>query len=206
MALLTLAGYLLFLAAAFGLRSLIHYRRTGRTGFVGVSGRFGSAEWAGGALFVIALLAGGVAPLAQHAGWLDPWPAVDVAAAHAAGLLVFALGFAATLWAQFAMGNSWRIGVNEAERTSLVSDGPFAWVRNPIYTAMLAATAGLVLLVPNWISVLALVALIVGLQLQVRCVEEPYLLRTHGDAYRRYAARTGRFVPGVGRFAAADSD
>jgi protein-S-isoprenylcysteine O-methyltransferase Ste14 len=34
---------------------------------------------------------------------------------------------------------------------------------------------------------------------QVRGAEEPYLLRVHGDAYRCYAARAGRFVPGIGR-------
>ena len=199
MALFAFAGFVLFLAAAFGLRTLVHYRRTGTTGFVGLSGEVGSAEWAGGVLFIVAIVAGGAAPLAQGLGWLQPWAALDGPAGHAAGVLVFALGFAATLWAQFAMGNSWRIGVDQGARTELVASGPFAWVRNPIFSAMLAATLGLFLLVPNWIAALALAALVLGLELQVRCVEEPYLLRTHGEDYRRYAARTGRFVPGVGR-------
>ena len=47
-----------------------------------------------------------------------------------------------------------------------------------------------------------LLVLIIGLELHVRLVEEPYLLRVHGDAYRRYAARTGRFLPRVGRLKA----
>jgi protein-S-isoprenylcysteine O-methyltransferase Ste14 len=38
-----------------------------------------------------------------------------------------------------------------------------------------------------------------ALELQVRAVEEPYLIRSHGDAYRAYAARVGRFLPGIGR-------
>jgi protein-S-isoprenylcysteine O-methyltransferase Ste14 len=33
----------------------------------------------------------------------------------------------------------------------------------------------------------------------IRAVEAPYLLRVHGPAYAAYAARTGRFLPGVGR-------
>ena len=41
----------------------------------------------------------------------------------------------------------------------------------------------------------------IALEIQVRLVEEPYLLRQHGDAYRNYAARVGRFVPGLGRLA-----
>ncbi|HLS74191.1 MAG TPA: hypothetical protein VK046_10500 [Actinomycetaceae bacterium] len=37
------------------------------------------------------------------------------------------------------------------------------------------------------------------MEIQVRLVEEPYLLRTHGPAYARYTARVGRFLPGLGR-------
>ena len=44
----------------------------------------------------------------------------------------------------------------------------------------------------------ATVVLLAAIQVQVRAVEEPYLLAVHGDAYRDYAARVGRFVPGVG--------
>jgi protein-S-isoprenylcysteine O-methyltransferase Ste14 len=40
--------------------------------------------------------------------------------------------------------------------------------------------------------------LVTSIELQVRCVEEPHLLRAHGDTYRAYTADAGRFVPGVG--------
>jgi hypothetical protein len=40
--------------------------------------------------------------------------------------------------------------------------------------------------------------LLVALQLQVRVVKEPYLLASHGEAHRRCAAGTGRFVPALG--------
>jgi protein-S-isoprenylcysteine O-methyltransferase Ste14 len=72
-------------------------------------------------------------------------------------------------------------------------------VRNPIFSAMTVATLGLALLAPNILSWLALAALVAGLEIHVRLVEEPYLTRTHGDDYRRYASRTGRFLPVIGR-------
>jgi protein-S-isoprenylcysteine O-methyltransferase Ste14 len=115
------------------------------------------------------------------------------------GCALAVLGFLAVLAAQTGMGSSWRIGVDPAERTSLVTSGAFALVRNPIFTAMAAAVLGLVLLVPTVVMAAALASLVVAVELQVRVVEEPYLRRTHGADYARYAARVGRFVPGVGR-------
>jgi protein-S-isoprenylcysteine O-methyltransferase Ste14 len=110
-----------------------------------------------------------------------------------------ALGVAATLAAQLAMGASWRIGVDEDERTTLVTTGPFALARNPIFTAMIITAAGLAAMVPNLVALTALALTIVAIQLQVRAVEEPYLQRVHGPDYHRYAARVGRFLPGIGR-------
>ena len=203
---MALAGYGVFFALAFGLRSWVHHRRTGSTGFVGLTGRVGSPEWLGGALFAVALVAAVAAPLLGLAGVLAPSPALDHPAVRAAGIVLWAVGVAGTLWAQFAMGDSWRIGVDEGARTTLVGRGPFRLVRNPIFTAMTIATLGLGLLVPNVVAAVAVVALVVALEIHVRLVEEPYLARTHGDAYLDYAGRVGRFVPGIGRLPHAGDD
>ena len=53
------------------------------------------------------------------------------------------------------------------------------------------------------VALLSDLLLIVGLEIQVRLVEEPHLLRSHGESYRRYAERVGRFLPGVGRLTPA---
>lgn len=196
---LALACFAVYLALAFGLRTALQLRRTGSTGFHGVSGRPGSAEWSGGVLFVLALLAGVAAPVLGMAGVLQPVEVLDGTVGHVAGAVLFALGLAATLWAQIAMGDSWRIGVDPVERTDLVTDGPFGLVRNPIFAGMLPTSLGLVLLVPNVVALIGLAALLVALELQVRVVEEPYLLRTHGSRYADYAGRVGRFFPGLGR-------
>jgi len=188
--------YVVALVVLFGVRSWIQLRRTGSTGFVGISGTAGDAGWWGGVLFAAAMVLGLAGPLLAVADVVtaDPLPAVQVA-----GLVLASAGFAATLAAQTGMGASWRIGVDPADRTELVTGGVFAHVRNPIFTAMVAAQAGVVLMVPTWVSVLALVALVAAVQIQVRAVEEPYLHSVHGGAYAAYASRAGRFLPGVGR-------
>ena len=73
------------------------------------------------------------------------------------------------------MGDSWRIGVDPGERTELVTAGPFAVVRNPIFAAMIPTALGLALLVPSVIAIAGFAALVGALELQVRVVEEPYL-------------------------------
>jgi protein-S-isoprenylcysteine O-methyltransferase Ste14 len=83
-------------------------------------------------------------------------------------------------------------------RQSLVTGGPFAVARNPIFTAMAATSLGLTLMVPNPAAVTARIVLIVAVQLQVRAVEEPCPLASHGEAYRRYGTHVGRFVPLLG--------
>jgi protein-S-isoprenylcysteine O-methyltransferase Ste14 len=196
---LALAGYALFVALAFGLRIAVHLRRTGTSGFIGLSRDAGALDVTVGALFVLALVAGALAPGLQLAGLVQPWRGLDTRALHVAAVALYVVGVTGTLWAQFTMGDAWRIGVRETERTALVAGGPFRWVRNPIYSSMLLAALGLALAAPNALSGLAIVALLVALEFQVRLVEEPYLTRAHGASYRDYASRTGRFVPGWGR-------
>ena len=55
------------------------------------------------------------------------------------------------------MGDSWRIGVEESDRTELVTGGVFGLVRNPIYTGMIPAFVGIALLVPNPVALAAFV-------------------------------------------------
>ena len=201
MPVIALLAIALYAALAFGLRSWIQRRRTGSTGWRGLSGRPGSLPWFGGVLLVVGLAALAIAPLLDLAGVVGRSGAIDGPTAHALGLLLYAAGLLGTLWSQLAMGASWRIGVDEGERTALVTHGPFRLVRNPIFTAMIATAAGIALLVPGVPALSGVACLVIGLELHVRLVEEPYLRRTHDRRYATWAARTGRFVPGLGRLA-----
>jgi protein-S-isoprenylcysteine O-methyltransferase Ste14 len=139
-------------------------------------------------------------PVADLAG-IDRWAALDRPAVAAAGLVLMVAGSVVTVWAQFAMGRSWRIGVDTSERTELVTRGPFRSVRNPIYTAMLVTVTGIALAIPKVLAGILLALTVCALEIQVRAVEEPHLRATHRQEYAAYLARTGRFVPGVGRAA-----
>jgi protein-S-isoprenylcysteine O-methyltransferase Ste14 len=96
-----------------------------------------------------------------------------------------------------AMGRNWSVVARTRSDHELVTWGPFAHVRHPIYSALfvwLMAMAvalghyrGLILGVPlYWIGTV------------LRIVEEEKLLRAQfGEAYDAYAARVKRFLPGI---------
>jgi protein-S-isoprenylcysteine O-methyltransferase Ste14 len=189
---LALALDLAGLAILFGWRSWRQHRRTGSTGFRGPSGRAGSREWWGGVLFAVAVLLGVLAPVLATTGVLTATPHPAVAGI---GLAVTLTGFSLALAAQQNMGDAWRIGVDPDERTELVTAGVFGRVRNPVFSALVLGQVGMVLLVPTWLNALSLLALLVAVQIQVRAVEEPYLVALHGEAYQTYCRQSGRFLP-----------
>jgi len=193
LALLTVFGLL-----GFAWRAWLQRRRTGSSGFRGISGAIGSVEWIAGAGFVVALAVAVVGPLLQLTGAIGPLPGLQVEGIQIAGVALASLGIVLTVLAQLDMGDSWRVGVDAGETTALVHTGMFGRVRNPIYTAMLTFDFGMALLTPNFVTIAGLILAVTALQLQVRRVEEPYLRDKHGAAYRDYTASVGRFVPGVG--------
>ncbi len=199
MPLVALVLFAVFGALGFGWRSWEQRRRTGSTGFRGISGRLGSTEWFAGVGFVAAIAAAVIAPVLQLVGVVSPWSVLHAQWIQTAGTVIAMIGIAATVYAQLDMGDSWRIGVDPSETTTLVRTGVFGWVRNPIFTAMITFGFGIALVAPNLVALAGFLLLVATIELQVRVVEEPYLLTVHGEAYRGYLASVGRFLPGVGR-------
>jgi len=110
-------------------------------------------------------------------------------------------GVALCLAAQSDLGASWRIGVEDGDRSALVTAGLYRFSRNPVFLGLLAAFTGYALMLPTALSFAILVGAYIGVRRQI-AVEEKYLLQAHGDAYRDYARTVGRLLPVIGRRAA----
>jgi protein-S-isoprenylcysteine O-methyltransferase Ste14 len=199
MPIVALVLFAMFALLGFGWRSWEQRRRTGSSGFHGISGRLGSVEWFAGVGFIISMGVAVFAPILQLLGVVSPVGFLHAPWIQITGTAIAVIGIAATVYAQLDMGDSWRIGVNKSETTALVRTGVFAWVRNPIFTAMMVFGLGFALVTPNPLAIIGFTLLVVTIELQVRVVEEPYLRTTHGDTYRVYLADVGRFIPKVGR-------
>lgn len=178
--------HLLFALVALAGRTLIQIVRHRDWGF-----RLGHADRTAGAASA-AMILGWLTTVASIPVHGHPQPGVA-----AVGVAAYMAGVGLTAWAQLVMGASWRIGVDPNERTDLVTSGPFGHIRNPIFTGMIAALAGITILTWSLLALAGLALVLAGVELQVRAVEEPYLRRAH-DSYASYQARTGRFVPNLG--------
>lgn len=195
---IALGVFVAFMVLAGGVRTWIHWRRTGDLGERRAAAPGTPQKLATLVMGIAALATGVAAPIVELLGF-PVLPLVGSSAVRGVGLVLAGLGALTTFAAQLAMGVSWRVGVDPGEQTTLVTTGPFRIVRNPIFSAVMIVFLGLTLAVPNPLSIAGLITVIAGIEVQVRRVEEPHLLATHDDAYRRYAARVGRFLPGLGR-------
>jgi protein-S-isoprenylcysteine O-methyltransferase Ste14 len=95
--------------------------------------------------------------------------------------------------AQSQMANSWRIGIDEMNKTDLVTTGLFRYSRNPIFLGIMIANIGLFLALPNAFTMLIVALSTVSVNTQIR-LEEEYLVKTHSDAYAQYKNKVGRWL------------
>lgn len=78
----------------------------------------------------------------------------------------------------------------------LVTDGAFAWCRNPMYLGHIIFLAGLALTLQSWLAAALALGTAVWFQFRVRR-DERRLEERFGEPYREYAARVKRWVPGL---------
>ncbi len=149
---------------------------------------------------MIGILVQGLAFVAAGIGaihvTLDPLGprALGVAALVA---LLMAAALALFVWASATMGRNWSLVARTRSDHELVTAGPFAWMRHPIYTALALVVVALAVALGHVTQLLvALPVFAVGTWLRVR-IEERLLRTMFGAAHDAYAARVKRFVPGV---------
>jgi len=109
----------------------------------------------------------------------------------------FALGLASLglwTWAQVALGKEWSPQLQLREEHLLVTAGPYARIRHPIYTAMIGYGIGLVLVTANWVFA-AFAALVIAGLLARAPKEEQMMIEEFGEQYEAYMQRAGRFFP-----------
>ncbi|MDH6109650.1 protein-S-isoprenylcysteine O-methyltransferase Ste14 [Kitasatospora sp. MAP12-15] len=115
----------------------------------------------------------------------------------AAALLVLWAGVGFRLWAIRSLGRFFRGVVHVQADHQVVQSGPYRVLRHPSYTGVLVAILGTALTFGNVASIVLLTGCnALGVLYRIR-VEEAVLNAELGDAYREYAGKTARLVPGL---------
>lgn len=170
-------------------------KRIGRSPNVRPRGVKEKLLWVGWSSVVLAWL---VLPFLSRnpapAGVLVILPALVSPFSAVVGVLMMVVGYGGTLWCYVAMGSAWRMGVNKGEQILLVTNGPYRYVRHPIYTFQIFMVAAISFLLPSALSLAMLIVHVVCV-LAKASDEESHLRSALGPSYAAYCARTGRWLP-----------
>lgn len=110
-----------------------------------------------------------------------------------AGLVLTFLGVILFFIAVKAMGLNWRAGLNEQQRTELVTTGIYRFSRNPAFVAFDLLYLGFALIFPNLLMIVMAVLALFLFDLQIRG-EENYLITVFGERYRDYQKAVRRYL------------
>lgn len=188
--------FLVFFSIVFVLRSYLLWKKTGVNpltfkngddahGFIGKVYTFISLL----ELIIVSIHA--FAP--QWKQYLLPFWYLEYDFLYYAGWCLLILSLVFIWFAQSSMRDSWRIGIDEANKTELVTSGFFAFSRNPIFLGIMIANIGLFMVLPNAFTLLIITLSIVSMNTQVR-MEEEYLERNHGKNYVEYRSKVRRWL------------
>src|SRR2546430_17092194 len=120
----------------------------------------------------------------------------DHSAIRDLGVALAGLGVLLMIWARRHLGHYWSDKVEIKTNHQLISTGPYARLRHPIYTGMLVAVAGTALAVGEWRGVAAFLLLLANYVIKTR-KEERVLRQRVGPAVEGYGSRTGLPIPRI---------
>ena len=112
------------------------------------------------------------------------------------GVGIFALAGGLLFWTFRSLGSNLTDTVVTRRAHTLVTHGPYRWVRHPFYDCAALLVVATSLAASNWFLMMTGGLVLVLLVVRTRTEEEKLLAR-FGDAYRSYRERTGRFLPNL---------
>jgi len=114
-----------------------------------------------------------------------------------AGIAAGIVGGMLILWTMGTLGSNLTDTVVTRKHHTMVTSGPYRWVRHPFYDSIALWFAAVSLAAANWYLLAGGLATLALLVIRT-AAEEERLLRRFGESYRAYMDRTGRFLPRIG--------
>ena len=112
------------------------------------------------------------------------------------GVLLMLIGCGFAIWARFTLGRNWSGMVTVKEDHTLITRGPYAWVRHPIYTGILLALLGTAVTLGTVLNMVVVPVAGFALWLKLR-TEEKFMFETFGEQYTAYRQHVKALIPHV---------
>ena len=128
------------------------------------------------------------------AAWIDAFSFCLPSWLRWAGFFLGLIMLAFWTWTQITLDTQWSAQLQLTKNHHLITTGPYAYVRHPLYMGVFGWCIALVLLTANWIFLAVCGLSIAGLIWRIP-KEERMMLEAFGDEYKQYMAHTGRFLP-----------
>lgn len=110
------------------------------------------------------------------------------------GIVLFSISIIIGWFVSAQLRESWRVGIHHDQKTRLIQDGIYGYVRNPYFLSYYIMLLSLFLIRPS-ILILVLVTITIALFHRMVLEEEVYLWKVHGKSYETYTQNTGRYIP-----------
>ncbi|MCL4250930.1 MAG: isoprenylcysteine carboxylmethyltransferase family protein [Anaerolineae bacterium] len=114
-----------------------------------------------------------------------------------AGVPVALAGVALLAWVHNALNKNFSGKLELRDDHTLVTAGPYQWIRHPMYTAFILTFAGSFLVSANWLVGLPILIAVLLVMIVRTPEEEAMMIDQFGDVYRAYMQRTARYLPGL---------
>ncbi len=110
------------------------------------------------------------------------------------GVVLTWIGIGIALWARWHLGQNWSARVTLKEDHQLISTGPYAYFRHPIYSGLILASIGGAVTIDRWRCAIGLALIVLGYCIKAK-KEESMLTAQFGDAFKDHCRRTGFLLP-----------
>jgi len=114
------------------------------------------------------------------------------------GAAVTLYGLLFSVWARHCLGTNWSQAVTLKEGHELITSGPYALVRHPIYTGLLLVVLGCAIARGEWRGLVAF-AIVFGELWHKLSLEEKWMREQFGESYTAYSQRVSALVPYIGK-------
>ena len=115
--------------------------------------------------------------------------------AFSIGVIVVAFGVLFSIVSRYYLGSAWSLLTITSVNRPLIKEGPYRFVRHPIYLGLFVIWLGASLIFFNWLGIASAFLILLPLLYKRAAIEENNLIRSFGEEYRSIIESTGMLFP-----------